>query len=209
MNEIMNIDVGAGEFWLSQQTTGSGVDVAVALQLRITGDLDTLIVLTPQEQNSEFDKDTAAAALASQPVTTGEHEQAIPGVWHRIPGALKRPARQLWHRHLLPQHPKMLKITLPSLGVDEEMAVPADLPIETSIQQGLTTSGLLHLHGTSLLRVSILNPNETSAEPPLRLSSSSAATKGTLYFNGPPGWLDGIIVFDGTAEHLPLQIDVT
>lgn len=208
MTQTMNIDAGAGEFWLHRPTTGSNVDVTAAFQRRITGDIEALVVVTAELEKSNLDESAAAAILASDPLPTTCNSQVIRGVWHRIPGALKRPAKLLWHRRLLPQHQEQIRITLPPLGIDDEVTIPADLPTETSIQNGLlATSGLLRLSWTSVLRVSISNADETSANHRLRLSSSAAATKAVLYFNGPDGWLDGIIVFEGSAEHLPLHVD--
>lgn len=193
----MNLDVGPGRFWFHQPLTRPDIEVTVTAQLRTTGDIETITVVTVNDQAStELRQFVSDLPSGIAPLRTPLPSRYGEGVWRRVPGALKRPVRAVWHRQLYDQQPAELVVDLPTLDVLQRAFVPpADLPSEQRVDGWGMTSGLLPTSQVTLLRLSVPEPPEAILGPAFRISSKAADMLGILYFNGPPGWMDAVAVF--------------
>lgn len=195
-DQIMNLDVGPGRFWFHQPLIRPDIEVTVTAQLRMTGDMETITVVTVDDRAStELRQIVSDLPAEVAPLRTSLPSRYGEGVWRRVPGPLKRPVRAVWHRQLHDQQPAELVVDLPTLDVLQRAFVPpTDLPREDRVDGWGMTSGLLPTSRVTVLRLSVPEPVEPVLGPAFRISSAAADLLGVLYLNGPPGWLDAVAV---------------
>ena len=171
---MVNLDVGPGRFWLHEVLIRPDVEVIVTGQLRETGDLETILLVT-------VDDDAGLRGLVSDlpaagsPLRTRLPTRYGEGVWQRVPGAVKRPVHAVWYRQLHDARPSELIVDLPGLDVHERsLVLPEELPGEERVDGWGATSGLLRTSRATLLRLSVPEPAEPTLGPAFRVNSAAA-----------------------------------